>query len=432
MMQDYVGVVLPDHYDLVVGDTFQLFYRGIIEAVNPYCYDILALCEKGSNFPRYYEYTPEEPGEHVLTISVYGNDKTLLASGQTVLKVHAVQKSPEKPVNILCVGASTTAHGIWVEEVNRRLTDTEGAPKGDGLTGFRFVGTCRKEKVGFEAYGGWSWKSYITYGDWVYAPVWICCKHHKTAADQHSLWKDETGAVWILETIEKDRLKFKRHLQHVVKPEKGHVICHMEHAVNKEPIIVEASEYEAPNPFWNEETNAVDFVHYCQKHAFEKIDAVYIFLTYNGQRPDRPPVEEHCRNLKAYAKEFVDILHHQFPGAKVKIMGPAFPSVNGGTGANYGAKLPYCDKYDQIRLGLSFNRIFEEWSLQPEYREFVEFINISGQFDCEYNMPSAPKPVNTRSKVTELVGTNGLHPLPEGYLQVADAVYRNVIKEFCQ
>ena len=70
--------------------------------------------------------------------------------------------------------------------------------------------------------------------------------------------------------------------------------------------------------------------------------------------------------------------------------------------------------------------------MEPEYREFVEFINISGQFDCEYNMPSASKSVNTRSKVTELVGTNGLHPLSEGYLQVADAVYRNVIKEFCR
>ena len=78
------------------------------------------------------------------------------------------------------------------------------------------------------------------------------------------------------------------------------------------------------------------------------------------------------------------------------------------------------------------NLAYEAWCLEDAYKDFMEFINIAGQFDCEYNMPSAPKPVNTRSKVTELVGTNGLHPLPEGYLQVADAVYRNVIKEFCQ
>ena len=28
---------------------------------------------------------------------------------------------------------------------------------------------------------------------------------------------------------------------------------------------------------------------------------------------------------------------------------------------------------------------------------------------------------------TELIGTNGLHPLPEGYMQVADAVFRNLV-----
>ena len=432
MMQDYIDVVLPDHYDLVVGDTFQLFYRGIIEAVNPYCYDIVALCEKGSNFPRYYEYTPEEAGEHLLTISVYGNDKTLLASGQTVLKVHEVKKSPEKPVNIICVGASQTSNGIWINEVFRRLTATDGEPKGHGLEGFHFIGTCHKKNVNFEAYGGWGWRSFLFHGDNVYASVWITCKHDKTPEDQHSLWTDATGASWILETIEKDRLKFKRNRQHVPKPEKGQLIRHAEHALHTEPVKIEESVYEAPNPFWNEETEAVDFVSYCQKHGYEKIDAVYILLAYNGQRSDRPPVEEHCRNTVAMGRQFVDILHEQCPDTIVKIMGPIVPSVNGGTGYNYGAKYPYCDDYDQTRLVLEFNRVFEAWTQEEKYRDFMEFINLSGQFDSEYNMPSAPKTVNTRSKVTEIVGTNGLHPLPEGYLQMADAIYRNMVKEFCQ
>ena len=48
-----VKLVLPDKFDLVKGDTFQLFYRGIVEAVNPYCYDILCLCPIGKNFPKY-------------------------------------------------------------------------------------------------------------------------------------------------------------------------------------------------------------------------------------------------------------------------------------------------------------------------------------------------------------------------------------------
>jgi len=431
-MNDFVRVVLPQSYDLVVGDTFQLFYRGIIEAVNPYCYDILALCEKGSNFPRYFEFTPEEAGEHLLTINVYGNDKTLLASGQTLLKIHAVKSSPAKPQNILCIGDSLTAGGTWVAEAHRRLTATDGEPTGHGLTGFHFIGTCTKDAVNYEGYGGWGWGNYLHYGYIEYSPVWITCKHNKTAADQHSKWQDASGAVWILETIEENRLKFKRHLQHVPKPEAGQLITHAEQALHTESIVIEASEYEAPNPFWNEDTNAVDFVQYCSKHDFGHIDAVYLFLTWNGQRPDRPPIKEYCQDMVSYGKQFVDILHCQYPNAIVKIMGLQVPSINGGTGFNYGAKLPYCDDYDLTRFVLELNRAYEAWTLEDNYKDFTEFINISGQFDSEYNMPSAPKCVNTRNKVTEIVGINGVHPLQEGYLQIADAVYRNMVKTFCQ
>ncbi|MDF2675663.1 MAG: hypothetical protein K0R09_3935, partial [Clostridiales bacterium] len=35
-MSDSIHISLPDQYDLVVGDTFQLFYRGVVEASNPY------------------------------------------------------------------------------------------------------------------------------------------------------------------------------------------------------------------------------------------------------------------------------------------------------------------------------------------------------------------------------------------------------------
>lgn len=40
-MNDKRRVILPDKYDLVIGDTFQLFYRGVIETPNPFCYNIV-------------------------------------------------------------------------------------------------------------------------------------------------------------------------------------------------------------------------------------------------------------------------------------------------------------------------------------------------------------------------------------------------------
>jgi hypothetical protein len=62
----------------------------------------------------------------------------------------------------------------------------------------------------------------------------------------------------------------------------------------------------------------------------------------------------------------------------------------------------------------------------------VEFINISGQFDSEYNMPRQTKAVNTRSSTTEQVGTNGVHPATEGYYQIGDAAYRALVPELTE
>ena len=40
-----------------------------------------------------------------------------------------------------------------------------------------------------------------------------------------------------------------------------------------------------------------------------------------------------------------DKIHSAYPDALIRIVGLQVPSVNGGTGASYGARLPYCDDY---------------------------------------------------------------------------------------
>lgn len=432
-MSNVVRVVLARRYDLVVGDTFQLFYRGIVEAVNPFVYDILSICEVGRNFPRYYEYTPEEVGEYPLTVSVYDNEKKLLAKGETLLCVHEVKKSPNRKINILCVGDSLTADGEWVCETHRRLTANGGEPKGLGLSGFRFIGTCIKDKVGYEGYGGWQWTNYLQTSDNAKTSVWIECKHKKDVCDQHSVWKDEHGNLWTLETIEKNCLKLNRTKQHSGKiPSPKSTLQHYKNAENTDDILVTNAYTEIVNPFLNTATSQVDFKAYCSKNGFESIDAVYFLLTWNGLNNEDCNMEEHCRQLVLQGKQLVDILHLQYPKAKVKIMGLQIPSVNGGTGANYGATLPYCDDYGLTKFVMEVNRLYEAWTFEKEYCDFTEFIQISGQFDSDYNMPATEKKVNTRSQKTETIGSNGVHPLPEGYLQIADAVFRNLVKEFAE
>ena len=75
-----VSISLPDTIYAVVGDTLQLFYRGIVKAVNPYNYDILVTCAKGNQYPRYFEFTPTltDVGSVPFKITIKNNNRNII------------------------------------------------------------------------------------------------------------------------------------------------------------------------------------------------------------------------------------------------------------------------------------------------------------------------------------------------------------------
>lgn len=419
-----IRVVLPQKYDLVVGDTFQLFYRGVVEAPDPFCYDILAVCEKGKNFTRYFEFCPEEAGEYELTIYVYSADKSLLGKGKTMLKV-VKPEEPLKQLNILCMGDSLTVGGQWPQEAYRRLTANDGEPKGLGFKNISFVGSCKKDDVCYEGYGGWKWESYMTK---VTSARWVECKLDKTEEDQHSLWQDEQSNLWQMETIDQfGFIKFMRYGGHEADMPQSGYLYHYKHAVHQEPICIKKSFSGKPSPFYDAESEKIDFASYCKRNNIDRVDAVYVLLGWNGLHMAKCSLKEHCNTIVKNAKEVVDMIHNEFPDVKIRVMGLQIPSVNGGMGTNYGAVMPYCDDYGMARYVMDLNQAYEAWTQEDGYCYFMEFINISGQFDTDYNLPCAEKKVNTRSNTTEIIGTNGAHPTYEGYMQIADAVFRNMV-----
>lgn len=163
--EDKINVFLADQYELVVGDTFQLFYRGVMQAVNPYNYHILVKCNVGNAYPRYFEYTPDKEGEYKLEIFVYDNNHNLLGKDSTKLIVkNAVE--PKEMINVLCIGDSLTGGGYWPKESYRRLTQSDGTPIGNGLSNINYIGTktvnVSGNIVGFEGYGGWQWSTFLS------------------------------------------------------------------------------------------------------------------------------------------------------------------------------------------------------------------------------------------------------------------------------
>lgn len=122
-------IFLANEYDLVVDDTFELFYRGVICLNNPYEYYILIRCEKGHPYPRYYTFTPksQDVGDYPLTITLLDNNHQIIDEETTILHVQQPHQ-PKERLNVLCIGDSLTFNGVWPSEGYRRFAKTGGYP----------------------------------------------------------------------------------------------------------------------------------------------------------------------------------------------------------------------------------------------------------------------------------------------------------------
>lgn len=426
-------IYLPKQYELVVGDKFELFYRGIIRLFNPYQYYILVRCLKGNPYPRYFTYTPkaEDEGTYELTVSLIDNNGEIIETGSTNLVVVKPEK-PTTPRVVLCIGDSITFNGVWPSEGYRRVTKKDGSPQGLGFeNSLQMIGTCQKslgdDIVGYEGYGSWVWRSYCT-TDVVSADscVWVKAKHHLNEHDQHSVWQNHQ-ALWILESIEEDQLKFKRGPNNrSVTPIIDNTFTHVDHAMHCDDIVITKHWFEKGNPFWNSKTSHIDFKDYVAKNHFPDPDLVYILLTWNGLYiPYNTNFDHHI----VYAKQLLDQLHHDFPKCKVGILGVQICSVNGGIAHDYGATSYYSDTFGTISTAFNYNEALEQMCLEDPYNTYCKYIDTKGQFDSENNMPSVDTPVNARSQKTEKIGMNGVHPAMDGYLQIGDVFYRALIHD---
>lgn len=421
---------LAKNYDLVIGDRFELFYRGIVRSMNPYKYYIYVTSPKGKPFPRYYEYAPKEgeEGNYPLSVSLIDDYGNVIEEASTNL--HVVKpKKPNRKINILCIGDSLTVNGVWPYEAYRRIVKEDGEPKGLGFGDcLNFIGTLRKEEVGYEGYGGWQWKHFVNNeAVSMQSSVWIDVdKHNLDEHDQHSVWKSD-NLKWVLESIEEKKLKFKRgEGNYSCLPTIGATFENIDGGIHKDSIEVKGHTFEKGNPFYDESLKGPNFKKYCDKNGFDDIDYVYILLTWNGQYM---PYNEDFSHFEPYIKAILDRIHLDYPKAYVRLIGIQSPSINGGIAANYGASGFYSDVFGEVCTILNYNEYLEKLCDRAEYKDFCKYIDMKAQFDIEYNMPSAMVKVNNRNNTLERIGTNGVHPTMEGYLQIGDVFYRALVSD---
>lgn len=405
---------LPEAYPLVVGDTFELFYRGVILANDPYHYHIKVSCPKGAAYRRKYVFTPTaaDVGEHILAFQLSDDYGNVLEQRDVKLAVNPTASSPAKKTHILCMGASVTAGGQWPSECLRRLCGNGGTPAGLALHNIAFVGTCQGQPgVCFEGYGGWQWESYNSKSPRTTCFRYIYGDHGKTDLDQHSVYTDGFSQ-WKLETIEAHRIKIVTDKCNGDLPESG-ILRYVSGGNDHKDISYTKVADAAGNPFWNLDKDRVDFTAYAEKLGVPQIDICVILLGWNNWKHDKDHIQEQVRI-------FIGNLRRDQPDCKIVLVAPNPPSSQDGFGMNYGANWNY---YEKLKFAFSVDSWYQE--LCKEY-ENVYAISLAGQFDSEYSYPTITRQVNSRSRITETVQSNGVHPSAEGYDQIADAVFRQL------
>lgn len=421
-----IDISLPDKIYATVGDRLQLFYRGMIKAPNPYIYDILVSCSKGIQYPRYFEYLPVsgDVGTTTFKVEVKNKDGVVLGTKTCSLITKAVVQSPSATKKVLCVGDSLTSAGLWCIEASRRLVGSGGTPAGLALSNIAFTGRKTGSGIGWEGTGGWTWASYATAG----TPAYKFFLSGVTTAPGIGSTYTNNGITYTVSEVN-------------ITGGTGYISATGSGAPTSSGTLTKASgtgdatlafsSYSADsgNPFWEADTNSLDFPQYVNTYMGGACDVIYFLLTWNGQTPWRTDFA----SMITTAKTLIDHIHTHYPNCKIKIMGVQVPSLNGGMGANYGATgTSYADTYGNVVTVLNMNKAYQDWCNEAAYSSFLEFVNVSAQFDSENNMPETDKAVNTRSTKTEKIGTNGVHPSTEGYYQIGDVVFRNFIANFCQ
>ena len=413
---------LPKRYDLVVGEPFELFFRGLVNSVSIDTYDFeLSYTDgmnRGTGFHRKYYFVPteEDLGMHTLCIRLRNNEGEILDEATCTINVVNPPVSPKEERVVLLMGASDTGPGVWTSELGRMLLGTGGEPAGHGLENISFIGSRERNGVRYEGYGGWTFLSYLTenkrddfmnlYGEF---------SDKIPAVDQHSSYQDENGQIWKLETITPTKIKIiRQYYPHpVALSTEGGRLTHVSGGQNLGDIVYTSAGRADANPYWSAELGRNDFRAYAARFGKNKIDEVVVTLTWNSHAWTREAYE-------AAMRDFIASVHKDFPECHITLVGGLFP-LRDGFAQNYGISFAWFPKLEMLR---DFDNIRER--VASEDPERLSFVHLASQYDMDYNGVYAEFDANIRNPEKVTLGSNGLHIADSGQHQIADAIYRSI------
>ena len=423
--EETINIYLPKYLYAVVGDTLQVFFKGLIQAVDPLNYNVIVQCSKGKQYRRYFEYTPTSADVGTTAFTIYikdNNGKTLGAATCSLITTNVVQ-SPATAKNVLCIGDSLTASGTWPNELNRRLTGSGGTPVGKELTNINFVGSMQLGNTNYLGKSGWSWVDFCTSG----RPAFRFTVTGTPAINVGNVYSNNGHSYTVIEVSDNNTILCSTSSLSNTPLASGQLV--LSSGSGDATVNYSAYSADSQNPFWDYQNNKLTFIPYANTYCNGKIDLVYILLGGNGITP----WQSDFSTFYGYMETFVETLHTEFPNCKVVLMSCPYPSMVNMM-PTYGASgSGYADTFGILVTLHRMRKAYQDFAERSAYSSFVSYVDLPPQFDGDYNFPLTQKDVNTRnSAVKEPYDNNALHAAAIGYYQYADAVFREFVKNNCQ
>lgn len=420
-----IRIVLPNTLYAVVGDTLQIFFKSCIQAVEPLNYNVVVSCSKGRQYHRYFEYTPaiSDVGTVNFRITVRDdNGNTLGTKLCSLVTVNAVGQ-PASEKNVLCVGSSSTANGYWPAEAYRRLAGTGGTPAGKEYGNINFVGSMHRDGAGFYGKSGWGWVDFCTAG----RPAFRFTIGSGPNVAVGNVYTNNSHSYTVIEISDDGTILCSTGSSSNTPEASGNLVLSSGSGDSTVPYTSVAQD--SQNLFWDYQNNKLSFVNYANTYCNGRIDVIYTLIGVNGLSAWKTDFSDYL----AYIKTFADTLHAEFPNAKLYLCCSNLPSMKlmmPGYGASGSG---FADTYGILVAMNNMREAYQIFVSDPDYSGFCGYVDMTSQFDGDYNYPITNKAVNTRnSSETEPYANNTVHAGTSGYYQFADAVFRQFISQFCQ
>lgn len=154
-------IIMPDVIYGVVGETLQVFYKSIIEAidVDSMCVQIEASVSGIIQYKRYFEFRPTVAADSDVVIKVYNNFGYLMARKEFTIKVKVEGSLPGSTLYIHTIGDSLSNEGEWEKPLRDKIIADYGSANNLSWIGSQQHAT--DPNVKFEATAGYSWADYV-------------------------------------------------------------------------------------------------------------------------------------------------------------------------------------------------------------------------------------------------------------------------------